>query len=533
MNTIFFTFFIFLFNFVVSQDTPTNYYKEFIPFNTEEIETTQSTALFSVSKDLANCTCDLQLGICDYHCCCDKDCPDAVLNMWKADEVKNCIEQKINNRMKHFNCSNAENTYKYNANEAGIKYRDQISNLLCVEFDNGKDMGEYFEDISTTITGTFLTSHANYNTRNYINTGTQRRRNLQENTTTGYSPGSPIKINRNNEIFRFDIFEADSFGYCQNTSYVSFAVNIDKKSCIMNFNNAQNSQRIKQIQFFKSLTTIDNGNGISLNINFIDVNGNTSLDINNLNDNTTLEEINIEFIADNTTIIQATVRLKIIEDNPNPKSIKQKYSVIWSSTSSIEADALPKSGNPGYIVGKNLLVGKNSPDNLRFIVNKRGFTLKSGDASNCQTTTSLTTENPIKFGVNTMIKCKMNIEQATSIETIGNLIIFSDNKAELGSIGKFGCSNPQYKGDWINVNNTSFNITKEWISGNIYNVTTTAYFVVITSKFGPKNNPQNYVLSARLLTMNEVIDLTFAKEVEFKFYVKFVPASYEQLKNVK
>lgn len=530
MNKIFFTFFIFLFNFIVSQNTPTNYYTEFIPFNTEEIETTQTTALFSVSKDLANCTCDLQLGICDYHCCCDKDCPDTVLNMWKADEVKNCIEQKINNRMKHFNCSNAENTYKYNANEAGIKYRDQISNLLCVEFDNGKDMGEYFEDISTTITGTFLTSHANYNTRNYINTGTQRRRNLQESNTTGYSPGSPIKINRNNGIFRFDIFEADSFGYCQNTSYVSFAVNIDKKSCIMK------SQRIKQIQFFKSLTTIDNGNGSSLNINFKDVDGNIPLDINNINDNTKLEEINIEFIADNTTITQATVRLKIREDNLNPKSIKQKYSVSWSSTSSNEAGALPKSGNPGYIVGKNLLVGKNSSDNLSFIVNKRGLTLKSGDASNCQTTTSLTTENPIKFGVNTMVKCKMNIKNDTPSETIRNLIIFADNKAELGSIGKFGSSNPQYKGDWINVNNTFFSITKESISeisGNIYNVTTTAYFVVLTSKFGPKNNPQNYVLSTRLFTRNETIDLSIEKEVEFKLYVKFVPVSYEQLKNVK
>lgn len=511
MNKIFFIFFYFLFKFNVSQDG-------FIDFNESEIETTESTALFSESKDLAICTCDLHIGICDYHCCCDQDCPTDLLDTWKRNEIKNCIEQKTNNRMKDFDCMSADKTYKYNANEAGIKYKDQISNLLCVEFDNGKDMGEYYEDISSTFTSSLLTNRDDYKTRNYLDSSQRRRRNLQE--SSGYSPGDQINITINNDIFRFDIFEADSFGYCQNTTYVSFGVNINKKSCLMQKNN----QQVKQIDFFKninSINSIDRGDGTLLTISLLDEDGDPII----FTDNTVIEEINIKFIFDNNIITQATATLKTkdIDENSNIQLIKQKYSVSWSSDSASDTDTLPKSGNPGYIIGKNLLIGKNSTDNTSLIVNTEGFSLKFGEESNCQSTSTSTNDNPIKYGVNTMVKCKMSIANNTSYEIIENLSIFADNKKELGRIGKYGCANPQYRGDWIDVNNTSFNITKELISDNLYNVTTTAYFIVLTSKFGPKNNPQNYILSTRLLTMNEMINLSSEQTIEFKFYVKYVP----------
>ena len=34
------------------------------------------------SNDFADCPCDLTIGACDAHCCCDKECAQNIRDIW-------------------------------------------------------------------------------------------------------------------------------------------------------------------------------------------------------------------------------------------------------------------------------------------------------------------------------------------------------------------------------------------------------------------------------------------------------------------
>ena len=106
-------------------------YTDFYYVDEDNVEKLPLTAVFSDQKDMGQCTCDLREGICDYHCCCDRDCDDTMKQSWK--NASKCID-KHNVQREDNKCMNAKNTYNYNIKEAGLKYRDQIESLLCVKY---------------------------------------------------------------------------------------------------------------------------------------------------------------------------------------------------------------------------------------------------------------------------------------------------------------------------------------------------------------------------------------------------------------
>lgn len=57
-----------------------------------------NTTVDLLSGKIGDCSCDLTAGICDYLCCCDKDCPKDIQENWVNNTSNICIDNcKINN----------------------------------------------------------------------------------------------------------------------------------------------------------------------------------------------------------------------------------------------------------------------------------------------------------------------------------------------------------------------------------------------------------------------------------------------------
>lgn len=172
-----------------------------------------------------------------------------------------------------------------------------------------------------------------------------------------------------------------------------------------------------------------------------------------------------------------------------------------------------RSGNPGYMIRSNLLIGTNKTVNGKtmFTVRKNGFYLqgRNNDGS-CATGTNLLYSNfdfPVKFKSNAIYSCSMNynpdeFNQFCSSQGWKNFILFK-MVSDIQYIGIFGNANYTYLQDWLRVQN---DIDLDNFSLN--STTTSCYFPsnikldIVYAKAGSIENPQNYVVAARLSSNN-------------------------------
>ena len=100
----------------------------------------KETNIFSQSKEMATCTCDLT-SHCDIYCCCDEKCSDDDIKEWKEKSL--CLN---NNKkwVEDYMCKNGEETFSYNKEKAGINIKDQIFNIMCIRYDRSSDMVNYY-----------------------------------------------------------------------------------------------------------------------------------------------------------------------------------------------------------------------------------------------------------------------------------------------------------------------------------------------------------------------------------------------------
>ncbi len=119
-------------------------------------------------------------------------------------------------------------------------YRDPISNLFCVTFDNSSIMGQFYVDIAT-LSGTAI--NAIY--QNYVNKQINSYYYYNQNTglvlnSLNYALGDYIRMNLGKGVntfndFSFDgkffIYQSGSFGECTKTSPVKFMIPNPKSKC--------------------------------------------------------------------------------------------------------------------------------------------------------------------------------------------------------------------------------------------------------------------------------------------------------------
>jgi len=100
------------------------------------------TNIYSESKEMAPCTCNLT-SHCDIYCCCDTKCSEDDIKNWEDNSL--CLN-KNKKWVEDYMCKNAEETFKYNKNKAGINIRDHIFNIMCIKYDRSCDMVNYYLD---------------------------------------------------------------------------------------------------------------------------------------------------------------------------------------------------------------------------------------------------------------------------------------------------------------------------------------------------------------------------------------------------
>ena len=105
---------------------------------------TISEFVYSMEKDLGQCTCDIS-SLCDYNWPCDKDCTDE--DKKKFNEIGTDFSKYNKERMEEFKCKNKNDNFKYNKNKAGISVKDHIFSLMCVHYDRSGDMGEFYKEV--------------------------------------------------------------------------------------------------------------------------------------------------------------------------------------------------------------------------------------------------------------------------------------------------------------------------------------------------------------------------------------------------
>lgn len=145
------------------------------------------------------------------------------------------VEGKENDYLTH--CFNENILYTFNRKRGMYEYRDPVSNLFCVTFDNSSIMGQFYKDIANLDKTTITAIYNNYVKKN-INSNYYYNQNtgLIQNKNS-YAVGDYLRVNldygQNRYIFdgKFFLYESGAFGECIKTKAVKYMVPIEKTSC--------------------------------------------------------------------------------------------------------------------------------------------------------------------------------------------------------------------------------------------------------------------------------------------------------------
>jgi hypothetical protein len=170
-----------------------------------------------------------------------------------------------------------------------------------------------------------------------------------------------------------------------------------------------------------------------------------------------------------------------------------------------------RSGNPGYLDLRNLLVGTLDATTGGILVNKDGFRMPISTSS-ClliaAATNVLTTnaDNVLRFNQNMSTSCYLEstLNDEPSFQTLCNapalttLAIISQLDS-ITRVGKFGNANVTYPSDWVTLTDQDLSYAT-----STYNTTSMACTLItevkvqfLTSKVGFPDNQHAYIISAR------------------------------------
>ena len=220
----------------------------------------KETNIFSQSKEMATCTCDLT-SHCDIYCCCDEKCSDDDIKEWKEKSL--CLN---NNKkwVEDYMCKNGEETFNYNKEKAGINIKDQIFNIMCIRYDRSSDMVNYYLEYDEERDGPKIKTLQEEWKEKFIGPTTSRRLEGEN-----YKYGQKI----NGDLI---LYKADSNGNCIKAD--SYFLIPFESSCIPNkeikdkidtevnnLENKYNEGNNRKIFEITNIITYKSGNSITVN----------------------------------------------------------------------------------------------------------------------------------------------------------------------------------------------------------------------------------------------------------------------------
>ena len=516
-------------------------------------EDDRETSTFSKGTDFGPCPCDLHRGLCDFNCCCDKDCKDEQIKKFSFECDKYYHEKFINDKFKCQNIKKTFDYYKYRPHENNVysyknnedlnKYNDQIFGLMCMVYDRTGDIGEFNIEFDGDKGNELNRKHDNYNL--YFSSNINSAKDIYQK----------IKNTTDNKVARqIFIFQSDAFGNCIKTLEINYFKPIENVECGMKV-----SKKTIQENYINDFKNVECDEYFILSNNII--NKNNTCDSTVLNDllsnpNYILKEFFVTIYYEETTSdgveIFTTRKTKIkslfldLSTSPNIKRVKQKFSVNFTKHSEGETEEtkneISKSGLPGYLINKPVLFTQNN--NLYERIQIQGADPTDGSCLLNGENINNLNDPFILFKVNNIYSCKLgkvNYYDLANPENFNNYKIFN-NFLENDNIrfGKFGFTKYEIQGkviynSWNPIIFSDFSSNDNCVeSGNIRCVPITQYLIIIFSKFGKKGSSQEYIYDMRLITKREQIEFDFEnldndyKDIELKFIVKFVSLNEEQ-----
>ena len=467
---------------------------------TDEHDFTKETSPVSNRIDMGPCTCMLYEDHCNYRCCCDTNCPEEKRKIWKENNL--CLN-KNTYHLSDYTCHSVKHekndSYNWNKYNSPFLFKDQISKLICVRYDRVKNkIGEYYIIPENSALNNHLQDSYNYIKENsYLKYLESSRLRTLQNLNKNYSYNEKIFFRIYYGTYNYSIHKLSSYGISLTEHSFPFLIpaegyfqlkeNVTEKSNAINYTiNCQSEYKsIKQL---------------TINITY------------------KTESDNKYSIIDNNYKVVAIC---------SPNNINKTFiSINWSNNDSDIVNLQNKiiSGNPGYLVGKNVLfLFKDSE------IYTNGLSIYGADESNnCIVVdsnfneTNIINYQTIKFKVNSIYSCK--IRDLSECDINEYLIFKSIEENFKGTkIGKFGNSYDS-ESDWIPIQYESF---EQENLMDFCNIPKKIFLEILVTKFSTKGKPQEMIVGAKIKYSNDFIKKESTVPVEIQFITKFITISEE------
>ena len=425
--------------------------------------------------DYGPCTCDLLTDYCDYRCCCDLKCIPYI-KKWEENNL--CLNIDYN-KLSNYSChgrhglkNEKKDSFEWNTINSPLLYTDQISKLMCVRHDRTRNkIEEYYknnDDITSEIE--FIKSNSYFDSD-----GNQNENNII------------IKINEDSFLYNIGPY--------------------GKKTKIAKF---------EKYKYIEGYFIIDNKNDeiIKKEEQIINVN------VNNKEKLKQLKKLIITINENN----EGSILLQL----DSKKEVKKSHVTILYNSNE---NNMILSGNPGYLVSKNVLFAFKE-DGTNKIYNNGYFIYGANEDGSCMNIQENDEDKviniqSIKFKQNSIYSCKCEYNDCFDYT---NLLIFQSAESFKNLlIGKYG--NSINDDEWLNIE--SEDIPSE--SSNIpdhFNFTNKIYLEILVTKFLTKGQPQEMIVGAKLHYSTEIIDgNNHLDKYKISFITKFVVISEELFEN--
>lgn len=197
----------------------------------------------------------------------------------------------------------------------------------------------------------------------------------------------------------------------------------------------------------------------------------------------------VHYTINRTTfgIVSAVASFVVIESIPNtllPYDTPQTFSVLFVGGSSASGGpTFPRSGNPGYIVGKPVLAGQaNATDSTVTISSSPDewlFVPKAGNDAQCSSVdvAQLAARSAVNFGFDTVSGCALTVTVENFTDTAActslraaTLSVFEAAVNANNRVGIYGNADPTDLNDWVTVLDRE---SSSW--GDVYSGTDSNY----------------------------------------------------------
>ncbi|KAI8844692.1 hypothetical protein BJ741DRAFT_216953 [Chytriomyces cf. hyalinus JEL632] len=513
-----------------------------VPINWTRAELSKSLySSFSTNQDIGQCVCDLTSNECDPNCCCDPDCA-SIQAFLSPSQCTNQAADASTVRM----CSGLLKMVNPLADTNLNSYRDTDTSQLCVIINNSPIQGFFYADpgkqyqrdsffAAQIQMKPFTFSIDQYDVVSVlpVTSGTVQPSIFAQN----YSVGDLLVV-AYDETPAFGVFplpEPSVSGECNDAGAARFLIS-GSNSCLRQIPLGAAADLCRTSSFFdvsyylKGFQLVMNlGARLSLeNVTCINPLSGSSTPCKAIKPTwnstaSTCDNVltDLRFIFSFTNSdggisignvrVEASFSMFVLPQLP--RAVLQTFSISWVQGNT---KPIPKSGNPGYLIGKPILFGsfitQPIPAVAYFPAKADTFSLPmdvySGGVITCGATPS--NRLGLNFGEDVETGCTLYFNWNEFKDCVNmRKIVYSavtggspgSSKIELiNAVGKFGNSSAEVIDEWVPVISTDLGDSSQpsTNAGTCSSILTEINVEFITAKLGLNTNPQSAIIAARV-----------------------------------